>query len=197
MDRALGVIAALAIVAAFVAALLLAAAGHQPTPSLGVYIEPPGTPEDLRLNIAPATLAEANVRTVSSVRALQSAVATGQPRSIWLNRTAMASISPAWLRQQMARGVPIVGINMTRAELGQLLNVDSSGAASDWRPAGLSTFVIYYERLNVPITNPDGSAGVRGGRGGANDAYDPDQPGWLIHAVQKAIQITEEPSPPQ
>ncbi len=102
-----------------------------------------------------------------------------------------------WLRKQMTQGVPIVGINMTRAELGQLLRVDSSGVASDWRPAGLSTFVIYYERLNVPLTNPQGEPGVRGGRGWANDADDPDQPGWLIHAVQKAIQIAAELSPPQ
>lgn len=163
--------------------------------TFGVYVEPPDTPDDVRLDIDSVTLEQNQLKVVSSVEALVTEVAESHPQSIWINRLIAESVPRAWLRDLSKQGTVIVGINMTRRELGTLLGSSDFGGSPDWRPQEVPVFVIYYERLDVPFTNEQGEPATFGSKGWFNDSYDPQRPDRLFSLVHEAIRNTQLASP--
>ncbi|MCO5178197.1 MAG: hypothetical protein M9890_14675 [Thermomicrobiales bacterium] len=119
--------------------------------------------------------------------ALEATVTDEHPQSIWLHRSALSAVSPAWLREQLDTGTVIVGIDMTRGELANVLRVDG-GSTPDWNPPDASTFVIVGKVSAVPRTNAAGETTTHGGSTIVNDMFDPQDPTYLVAMVDRVIE---------
>lgn len=174
------------------------APGVAATSAFGVYLEPPDTPADLRLNVdLVARTVEDEVIVVPTVAELQATVAALSPQSIWINQAALDMVPQDWLREQMRRSTVIVGINTTTGELASVLGV-SPGGSADYRPEGRSMFAMYAQRVDVPYTNADGEPATMSIKGWFNNPYDPRRPESLFVFVREAIENTQlsRPEPP-
>lgn len=151
-----------------------------------VYLEPVDIPADQHIQIPAKELESRGVTTVSTVEELTALVETTEPPSLWINGAALPEVPEAWLRGQREQGVVIVGIKLTKRELGSALGV-TPGGSPDWQPQGVPTYAMYWEALDIPYTNPHGEPAVRGGYSWLNDDYDPTCPDVLFNVVEQAV----------
>jgi len=157
--------------------------------TFGVYLQPPEatTFDDAQVADIASLAGGRQFVMVTDANALETRVADEQPQSIWIHQAALPSVSPGWLREQLDTGTVVVGIDMTRGELADVLRVDG-GSTPDWSPPNASTFVIVGKVLAVPRTNAAGETTTRGGSTIANDMFDPQDPTYLVAMVDRVIE---------
>lgn len=182
---------ALCIVSMTVVGLAAAHRGNaaEASETFGVYLQPP---EATTFNVAQVADIERlaggrQFHIVADTNALEATVTAEHPQSIWLHQSALSAVSPAWLREQLNAGTVIVGIDMTRGELANVLRVDG-GSTPDWRPPNTSTFVIVGKVSAVPRTNAAGETTTHGGSTIVNDMFDPQDPTYLVAMVDRVIE---------
>lgn len=156
--------------------------------AFGVYLQPP---EATTFDAAGVTDIQSLVggrhfAVVEDASALEAAVAAEHPQSIWIHRSALPSVTPAWLRSQLTDGTVIVGIDTSRGELASVLRIDG-GSTPDWNPPQFSTFVAVGQALNVPYTNHLGEPATRSSVTIANDGFDPHDPAYLVAMIERII----------
>ena len=194
--QAMAIVAVAVGIACMVAVSAVAAnhVNHTATPpAFAVYLQPPAAPVLDAAGVAQVRriLEGRRFIVVADASALETAVAASRPQSIWVHRSALPSVSPAWLRDRLAGGAVIVAIDVSRGELVPILRVDG-GSTPDWNPPNRSTFVAVGQALNVPYTNAAGEPASRGGTTIANDAFDPRNPAYLVGMVERVIERVRE-----
>lgn len=148
------------------------------TRPFAVYLQPVDTNPDTQLDIPAmeAALGDLPFVTVSTADDFVATVDAAKPFSIWIHSAAIDSIPSDWINTHVRQGTPIVGIDLSFAQLNRLIPMDDADPFPT--PPGHVTFVTYSEQRDA---SGDFSRESGRSQGYIRDVHHPYR--FIFHAV--------------